>query len=376
MYNDSDRDHTRGHGGALLLRSAALARKQRARTGIRISGLASSDAPDTLTQGQVLERLGLADDEFAQRIFGRCGVTTRHLELSDAFLDLPLQARTAQVEHELLEHSTRAIDALGVDPSTIGTVFSASLYSLGVPTLAHRLIEHYDMDPTTDKYHITGVGCASGVPLMRLAAQTLHEHPDKHTLVVAAESMSGLLMRGAPEDPRAKTVGSSIFGDGCAAALLSHPDGAGGGDEPGPAILASQVHQVGDSLGAVALSMSGEDSYLHLARELPDIAGEHLREVVERFLRAQRMSLADVDHWVVHPGGRRIIENVQTALSLSNEDVATSWDALAAHGNIGTPSIMYVLKDTIERYAPGPGERGMLVTIGPGVTAGLMLLGW
>ena len=46
------------------------------------------------------------------------------------------------------------------------------------------------MDPTTDKYHITGVGCASGVPLMRLASQTLHEHPERKTLVVAAESMS------------------------------------------------------------------------------------------------------------------------------------------------------------------------------------------
>jgi alkylresorcinol/alkylpyrone synthase len=67
---------------------------------------------------------------------------------------------------------------------------------------------------------------------------------------------------------------------------------------------------------------------------------------------------------------------VQSALGLSREDVATSWDALADHGNIGTPSIMYVLKDTIERYRPEPGERGLMVTIGPGVTVGLMLLGW
>ncbi len=78
----------------------------------------------------------------------------------------------------------------------------------------------------------------------------------------------------------------------------------------------------------------------------------------------------------MHPGGRRIIENVQTALGLCTEDVATSWSALADHGNIGTPSILYVLKDTIEHYEPAPGERGLMVTIGPGVTVGLMLLGW
>ena len=62
--------------------------------------------------------------------------------------------------------------------------------------------------------------------------------------------------------------------------------------------------------------------------------------------------------------------------SCSAEDVATSWDALADHGNVGTPSIFYVLKGTIEQRAPAPGERGLAVTIGPGVTVGLMLLQW
>ena len=82
------------------------------------------------------------------------------------------------------------------------------------------------------------------------------------------------------------------------------------------------------------------------------------------------MEHAEIDHWIVHPGGRRIIENVQSALALSDEDVETSWRALAEHGNVGTPSIFYVLKDTIERRAPEPGERGLIVTIGPGVTVG------
>ena len=111
-------------------------------------------------------------------------------------------------------------------------MLSSSLYSLGCPTLAHRLVEHYAHDPATDKYHITGVGCASGVPLMRLARQTLREHPDKQALVVAAESMSGILMRATPEDPKAKTVGSAIFGDGCAAALLSNDPARGRPDDP------------------------------------------------------------------------------------------------------------------------------------------------
>jgi len=56
--------------------------------------------------------------------------------------------------------------------------------------------------------------------------------------------------------------------------------------------------------------------------------------------------------------------------------VKTCWDTLAEHGNVGTPSIFYVLQDTIERCKPESGERGLMVTIGPGVTLGMMLLGW
>jgi alkylresorcinol/alkylpyrone synthase len=339
--------------------------------GTRIAGIAVSDAERSYSQEQVLERLGLKGDAFAEGIFERCGVKRRHLDLSDEFLDDTTQGRTTRIERELLAHSIHAVDALGIDPAEIGTVVSASLYSLGCPSLAHRLVDHYEMDPTTDKYHITGVGCASGVPLMKLASQALAEHPGKHALVVAAESMSGTLMRATPEDPRAKTVGSAIFGDGCAAALLSSDPVAAG-----PAILASRVHQLAGTLDAVRLDMTPTDSHLHLARELPDLAGAGLPAVAEGFLREHGLERAEIDHWIVHPGGRRIIENVQSALELSHEDAEVSWDALAAHGNIGTPSIFYVLADTIARREPAPGERGLMVTIGPGVTVGLMLLGW
>jgi alkylresorcinol/alkylpyrone synthase len=340
-------------------------------TGPRICGLTVSDSESVLSQGQVLDRLGLRGDEFAEGIFARCGVKQRHLELDDNFLARTLQGRTPEVEERLLRHSIRAVDALGIEPTQIGTVLSSSLYSLGLPTIAHRLVDHYELDPTTDKYHITGVACASAVPLMRMAAGTLHQHPGRDCLIVAAESMSSILTRAGADDPRAKTVGSALFGDGCAAALLSADPGA-----EGPMILATQVHQIGGTLGAVSLACTEQDSYLHLARELPDLAGAGLPGVAEKFLREHRVEHAEIDHWMVHPGGRRIIENVQSALELSEEQTATSWDALANHGNVGTPSIFYVLHETIARHRPQPGERGLAVTIGPGVTVGLMLLQW
>jgi alkylresorcinol/alkylpyrone synthase len=366
--------HRPGDPSALAettIKARARRRARARRTGTRIAGLAVSDSPDVLSQGEVLERLGLAGDEFAERIFARCGVQRRHLELSEDFLSLTLQGRTAQVEMQLLDHSIRAIDALELDPRSIGTVISSSLYSLGCPTLAHRLLDHYEMDPATDKYHLTGVGCASAVPLMKLAAQAMREQPERAALVVAADSMSGILMQATDEDPRAKTVGSAIFGDGCAAAVLSANPRA-----DGPLIVDSQVHHIAGTLGAVELECSDDDSHLHLARELPDLAGAGLGGLVERFLARNRLSREQIDHWIVHPGGRRIVENVEAALDLDQRQTELSWGVLAEHGNVGTPSIMYVLRDTIEQRQPDPGQHGLMVTVGPGVTVGLMLLSW
>lgn len=359
---------------------AVKPRRTQRRRSPRIAGVAVSDPARTsvsdpartYSQQEVLERLGLDGDEFARGIYERSGVRNRRLNLSEEFLAATLQERTAWIERELLERSIEAVDALGVDSREAGTVVSASLYSLGCPSLAQRLADHYEMDPRTDKYHLTGVGCAGGVPMMRLAAQALADRGG-NALVVAAESMSGLTTRVRPDDARAKIVGSAIFGDGCAAALLSDdPDGRG------PAIVASRVHQIPGTLDAVSLRAGedGEDAYLHLARELPYIAGEALGGVAEEFLDDNELRREEIDHWIVHPGGRRIVENMQSALGLSDEDVALSWEALADHGNIGTPSIMYVLADTIQRREPEPGQYGLMVTIGPGVNIGLMLLAW
>jgi alkylresorcinol/alkylpyrone synthase len=359
-----------------LRRHASLSRERAwgrfgASPGPRIAGLAVADCETSLSQREVLIGLGLEGDEFAEGIFARCGVERRHLNLSGAFLARTLQGRSTQVEEDLFCRAVRAIDQLDVDPRTVGTVVSSSLYSLGCPTLAHRLVDHCGMDPTTDRYHLTGVGCASAVPLLRLAVQSLQQHPGKQALIVAAESMSSMLMPAGRDDPRAKTVGSAIFGDGCAAAVLS-----GEAMASGPLILASRVHQLPGTLDAVSLVLEPEDSHLHLARELPDLASVGLGDLVCEFLRHRRVDLTAIDHWIVHPGGRRIIECVRDALGLSDEDVAVSWRALADHGNVGTPSIFYVLKDTIAERAPGPGELGLAVTIGPGVTVGLMLLQW
>jgi predicted naringenin-chalcone synthase len=341
------------------------------RMNVRVSEISVANPASSYTQAQMLELLGLADDAFAQTIFARCGVERRHFELTADTLGTTLQERTAHTEEQLLRLATEAIDRLELDPAQIGTVVTATYYSLGGPTLAHKLLEHYGMDPATDKYHVVGVGCASAVPLFKLASQSMRDHPGKHALVVAAESITGFLTAVAEDDEQVKTIGSSLFGDGCAAAVLTN-----GASTDGPAILAARQHQIEGTLGTVHFRLDADDSFMQIGRDLPKLARRRLLELAGEFLAEAGLAVDAIDHWIVHPGGRGIIDGVQKGLGLSDEDVAISRDVLARFGNMGTPSSFYVLRETIARRAPQPGERGLMVTIGPGVTVGLMLLSW
>jgi predicted naringenin-chalcone synthase len=124
------------------------------------------------------------------------------------------------------------------------------------------------------------------------------------------------------------------------------------------------------------MALADDENYLHLARELPDIATSGLGDLIEGFLRPLGLTRFAIDHWAIHPGGRRIVDCVQEALELPDRQVASARKVLAERGNIGTPSIFYVLDEMTASAQPAAGERALVVTVGPGVTIGLMLLSW
>jgi 3,5-dihydroxyphenylacetyl-CoA synthase len=356
--------------------AAGIAARERARRWERrgpvLSGVGVSVPPAEFTQDDVLALLGLDDDEFAQSIFGRSGVRTRRLFASEETVQASLQARATATEEHLLDLALGALGALEFDPADVGVLVTAGYWSLAGPTLGHRLLDELGFAPDTDKYHVTGVGCASAVPLLRLAGQALRDRPGKRALVVGAERVSGFMTRARPGDERTKIVGSALFGDGCGAALLDLGADAAGG----PEIVATAVHQIPDTLDQVRFGVSEDDSYMMLGRELPALAESGLPRLVDEFLEPRGLDASSIDHWLPHPGGRGILEGAQRGLGLAEHQVAVSAKVLADYGNTGTATSFFVLRETERIRAPRPGELGLMITIGPGVTIGLMLLSW
>ena len=337
-----------------------------------IAGLATATPERSLDQAQVLDLLGLAGDTAAREIFASCGVITRGLEITPESLATTLQDRTPATEEQLLRLATRAVDTLDLASHEVGVVVTANYYSLGGPTLAHRLVDHYELRSDTDKYHLVGVGCASAVPLLRLAAQALRDRPGEHALVVAAESVSGFLCPVAPGDEKVKVVGSALFGDG------APPRWSRSSQTPaGPASSRPRSTSCPDTLDAVRFAVGDQGSHMEIARELPAIAETEVPVLVHDFLARHELGIAGDRPLAGAP--RRARHPRRAARRARTERRATSARARPcspSHGNVGTPSAFFVLERTIAERRPQPGDLGLAVTIGPGVTVGLMLLQW
>ena len=197
---------------------------------------------------------------------------------------------------------------------------------------------------------MTGVGCASAVP----AAAT--RGPGRCAIVreserssIGVECVSGLHDTRAAGDERTKVVGSALFGDGCGAALLDH----GRSDDGGPGDRRQRRASAARTRSTRCASRSTEaDSYMRLGRELPLIAETGLPALVDESPRGRTGSTArHIDHWLLHPGGRGILEGATVRPRALGRAGGRERGVLAEYGNVGTASSFFVLRQLPRRCA-------------------------
>jgi alkylresorcinol/alkylpyrone synthase len=111
-----------------------------------------------------------------------------------------------------------------------------------------------------------------------------------------------------------------------------------------------------------------------LSPGVPQLARERLGPDVDAFLSSQKLTRADIQHWVCYPGGPKVLEAVEEALQIPREKLQRSWDSLQEVGNLSSASVLFVLAATLPE--PRPGERGLVIAMGPGFCSELVLLEW
>jgi alkylresorcinol/alkylpyrone synthase len=258
----------------------------------------------------------------------------------------------------------------------IDAIFFVSTTGMATPSIEARIMNRLPFSAHTKRVPIWGLGCAGGVSGIARAGEYCTAFPRAKVIVIALELCS---LTFQPEDlSKSNLVGTSLFADGVACVLVTGDDVELNGlaELPSlPYITVSQTTLMPDSERIMGWDVKNDGLFVIFSRDIPDIIRRWLKGNVDEFLTRQKLTRRDIQHLVAHPGGRKVLEAYQDALEMTEEMTAIPRAVLRDHGNMSSPSVLYVLKECM-RQQIAPGEIGLMTALGPGFTSELLLLKW
>lgn len=320
-----------------------------------------------------LSGLGPVERGLLERLHGNAGVDYRH-----TVLPLPeyggsrglVNDRYIGEAVDLGERALRgALEAAGLAGGDLDLLVVTSVTGVAVPSLDARLIPRLGLRPDIRRLPIFGLGCVAGAAALGRLHDYLLAWPRHHAALLAVELCS--LTWPMTEVTTADLVVSGLFGDG-AAALVA----VGGQTAEGPRVIASRSEVYPDSGDTLGWRLGPDGFRIVLTAELADVVERRIGGSVSSFLAEHGLTVEEITTWVCHPGGPKVIDAIQSSLKLPDSAVELSRRSLAEVGNLSSASVLHVLEKTIGADPPPPGSTGLIIGLGPGVSAELVLLRW
>jgi len=339
-----------------------------------VVALATAVPPHRLDQDGVAERLaplfgGAAEFERLRPVFANSGIRQRYSPVPFDWFAEPQgwpernrQYLAAAVD--LLEEvAGRVLDRAGTRAEDIGAIVTVSTSGIATPSLDARLMQRMRLPRTVQRLPIFGLGCGGGAIGLARAATLAAAMPDRPVLLLVVELCS-LWFRNR-ETSKSNIVASALFGDGAAAVLLR----CGG---HGPAVVAAGEHTWPDSLDVMGWDIAEDGLRPIFSRDIPRLVSAELGDAARAFLARHELGLGDIDRFICHPGGPKVIAACEDAFGLADGVLAAERGILRDFGNMSAASVLFVLERVLA--GTGPWRRALVTALGPGFTAGFVLL--
>lgn len=348
-----------------------------------IRSVRSAFPPHRYSQAELTEaaarlaRLGPARRALLERLHRNAGVRTRHtvLPLADyAALDGVGQANDRYIEEAtaLGERALRAaLDDAGIAASDVDLLVVTSVTGVAVPSLDARLIPRLGLRPDVKRLPVFGLGCVAGAAALSRVHDYLLGWPG-HTAALLSVELCSLTWR-ATGVTTADLVASGLFGDG-AAALVATGDRAAR-QEGATEILATRGEVYPDSGDTLGWRLGSDGFRIVLTADLASVVERRLAGTVTSFLASHGLTTGDITTWICHPGGPKVLDAARDSLKIPESALMLSRESLAEAGNLSSASVLHVL-ERARRVRQPPGSLGLMVGLGPGVSAELVLLRW
>jgi len=330
----------------------------------RIVSIGTAVPARRFTQEELADLFGYRDG-LRRRFFFNSNIEGRHVYMPET-MDLrpetvdEMSARFAEGSVRLGIQAVEAcLEPAGLEPGDVDFLATTTCTGRLVPSLDAHLIGALGLRPDVQRVHVGDTGCASAMVVLQQAWNYLRAFPERRALAVSVELCSATYYL----DEEAETaVANAIFADGAAAVLLTTKG-------EGPEILGHRTLIRAEYLDRMGFTFPGGRYRIRLAPEVRRIAPAMMEELTGTLLKDFGLTQDDVRFWVLHSAGRRVIENAQVLLGLSDADVAYSRDVLRRYGNLSSATVLFVLDAVRRSGRPRPGDIGVMMALGPGFAA-------
>ncbi len=281
-------------------------------------------------------------------------------EKNQCYIDTAIKLGSSAISSCLRQADLTAAD--------IDHFYFVSTTGLATPSIDARLINLLRFRPDVRRTPIWGLGCAGGAAGLSRAFEYTRAFPRQRALLVALELCGLTFQRN--DLSKSNLVAVSLFADGAAAAVVS---GAETGDS-GLRLVASRSTLWYDSLDVMGWEVNNRGLKVLFSRDIPSIVRSLALPALLEFLSSNGLKLEDVDHFIVHPGGIKVIEAYEEALGIGNGNLKRARGILRQYGNMSSATVLFVLEDFMRARAIQSGEYGILSALGPGFSAEMVLV--
>jgi alkylresorcinol/alkylpyrone synthase len=262
------------------------------------------------------------------------------------------------------------LEASGLGTGDVSHLIYVSTTGIATPSVDARIANRLGLRSDVKRTPIFGLGCVAGAVGITRACDYLRAFPDEVVVLLSVELCSLTLQRRDLSIPN--IIATGLFGDGAAAVAMVGAER----EASGPRFVASRSIFYRDTERVMGWDVTADGFSVVLSAEIPLLVKREMRRDVDAFLESRGLTLGDIEVFVCHPGGPKILEAFQEALGVPEEALALTWDTLKRVGNLSSASVLLVLDDTLKTKSPAPGAYGLLMAMGPGFCSELVLLQW
>jgi predicted naringenin-chalcone synthase len=317
------------------------------------------------------------DDRFVRKvkkIFENAGVDKRYAMMSpeEVFTQTSFEQRNNIYARESIKLGEKclseALQKADWAPDSLDYIITVSCTGIMIPSLDAHLINKLKLRQDIVRLPVTEMGCAAGISGIIYAKNFLKANPDKRAAVIAVESPTCTFQLN--DFSMTNIVSAAIFGDGASCVLLSSHK-----DDEGPEIVDESMYHFYDAEKMMGFDLTDTGLKMVLDIEVPEKIEAHFEDILLPFLKKNGKEIKDVDHLIFHPGGKKIIQIVESLFSEMGKNIDVTKDIMRQYGNMSSATVLYVLEHFLESKIE-KGATGLMLSFGPGFSAQRILLQW